>query len=231
MNTHLKSDAIVVGAGILGASVAHHLIADGLSKVTVVEAGTPSCGTSSAGAGFVGMWAAGYADFFTETDLVLEQYGIDFYRELSDRGANIDFKGNGNLFVATTEEGASQWINPLLDHPFAPEDVRGLTSAEVEVASGGLLPQQSVTTAALHPSGIQISAGRATRVLNEKVVDAGATLLQDTKVLEVLTSDGRVIGVRTDMGNLLARHVVLACGQWTNNSCATSLRHFRCSAS
>lgn len=213
--TQAEPDVVVVGAGILGVSVAHHLLERGAGSVVVLDARSASSGTSGAGAGFVGLWAAGYADFFTETDLELEQYGIDFYRRLSDDGA-IDLRTNGNLYVATDAAGAASWVKPVLTHPLAPKDTRELTGAEVEAITSGVLSADAVVGAVLHPGGIQISAGRATRALADRVRAAGGEIRTETEVIGLLASGGRVVGVRTVDGDVRAGSVVLACGAWTN---------------
>src|SRR3954470_769054 len=114
------ADVVVVGAGILGVSTAHHLLRGGARRVIVIDADTPAAATSGAGAGFVGLWAAGYAASFTETDLLLEQYGIDFYRELAARDPSVEVRTNGNLFLATTDDGYRSWVAPVGEHPLAP---------------------------------------------------------------------------------------------------------------
>lgn len=214
--TAAESDVIVVGAGILGVSVAHHLQERGAGTVVVLDARASSSGTSGAGAGFVGLWAAGYADFFTETDLELEQYGIDFYRRMSDEGADINLRTNGNLYAATEDDAAAKWVKPMATHPMAPVGTRELTGADVEGITCGVLSAEAVVGAVLHPAGIQISAGRATRSLADRVRSAGGEIRTETEVIGLLVSSGRVVGVRTIAGDLRARSVVLACGAWTN---------------
>lgn len=210
------ADVLVVGAGVLGTSLAHHLLLRGAGRVTVLEARTPAAATSGAGAGFVGLWAAGYADFLTDTDLQLEQYGIDFYRRLAERHPDIECKANGNLYLATTEPGWSKWVGPVLEHPLAPTGTRELTPREVGTITGGVVSPGSVVGGALHPGGIQISAGRATRALAASVRQLGGEIRENTPVRGLILSDGAVIGVLTDDGPIRARRVVLACGAWTN---------------
>ena len=63
----------------------------------------------------------------------------------------------------------------------------------------------------LHPGGIQVSAGRATRALAARVIDAGGQLAVRNRVTGLMSSDRRVTGVRTDAGPIRAQAVVLAC--------------------
>lgn len=210
------ADVLVVGAGVLGACLAHHLLRRGAGRVVVLEAETPAAATSGAGAGFVGLWAAGYAHFLTDTDRELEQYGIDFYRRLAETAPDIECRAHGNLYLATTGSGWTQWVEPVLGHPMAPPGTRQLTPDEVGTITGGVVAPGSVVGGALHPGGIQISAGRATRALAASVLDLGGEVRAHTPVTGLIVSDGAVTGVRTAAGPLRARKVVLACGAWSN---------------
>ncbi|MEV5078740.1 FAD-binding oxidoreductase [Streptomyces sp. NPDC056159] len=211
----MDADVVVVGAGILGTSLAYHLLQRRAGTVVVLDAGTPSSGTSGAGAGFVGLWGAGYADFFTGGDLELEQYGIDFYRRMAADGSDIDCKHNGNLYLATDYTGWSKWVEPVLHHPLAPAGTCDLSPREVEELTGHVIPAGSICGGVLHPGGIQISAGRATRALAAQVRDLGGEIREKTLVTGLLASDGAVTGVQTTTGPVHARKVVVASGAWS----------------
>lgn len=210
------ADVIVVGAGIMGTSLAHHLLDRGAGDVVVFDAGHPGGATSGAGAGFVSLWAAGYNPYNTDGDLALQQYGIDFYSRLPDTGALIDHRRDGNLFVATSDEGYKKFIAPMEDHPFAPDGVQALNGDEVNRLSGGAFAADAVAGGVLHPRGIQMSAGRANRALAARITAMGGTIRTHTPVTGLLVSDGKVAGVRTGDGEVRARRVVLANGAWTN---------------
>lgn len=209
-------DIIVVGAGIMGTSLAYHLLERGAGDVMLIDAGDPSSATSGAGAGFVSLWAAGYNPYNTEGDLALQQYGIDFYSRLPGTGALIDHRRDGNLFIATTDSGYEKFIAPMEDHPFAPARVQTLNGLEVSRLSGGAFAADAVVGGVLHPDGIQMSAGRANRALAAQIAAKGGTVRTHTHVNGLLVSDGRVSGVRTEDGDVRAREVVLASGAWTN---------------
>lgn len=217
MSSTERADVVVVGAGVLGTSVAHHLIELGAGRVVVVDAGTPSSGTSGAGAGFVGPWAAGYANFYDEREFELELYGIDFYKRLSAEHPDVDCRTNGSMYLATTDEGLEKWVGPVVAHPLAPAGTRELAPADVTELTGGVVPAEGVVGGALHPGGVQVSAGRVTRALARRVEAGGGEVRDNTRVLGLLTAGQRVVGVRTESGDISAARVVLACGAWTND--------------
>ena len=215
MSEHWDADVVVVGAGVLGTSVAYHLLHRQAGRVVVLDAGSPASGTSGAGAGFVGLWGAGYADFLTGGDLELEQYGIDFYRRLSAEGVDIDCRVNGNLYLATDDFGWTKWVATVRDHPHAPVGTRELSSREVGEITGGVIAAGGVLGGVLHPDGIQISAGRATRALAASILNMGGEIRENTRATGLLTSDAAVTGVATASGPVRAKKVVLACGAWS----------------
>src|ERR1700712_1279881 len=147
-------DIGVIGAGLLGCSVALHLIRRGITSIAIVDKVPPGAATTGAGAGFVGAWAAGYAQPGTcdSNELTLENYGIEFYTDLAERN-DIHLRRNGNLFLARTEHGWDTHVAGIADHPLAPSGTRTLSGEQAEQLSGGTLAAAGIYRAVLHPGG------------------------------------------------------------------------------
>lgn len=210
-------DVAVVGGGIFGVCVADHLLDQGAGRVLIVERDTPAAATSRAGGGFVSLWAAAYNGTFGPTDLVLEEYGLRYYRDVARAQPSVDLRANGNLFVALTESGYRNKVEAILEHPLAPEGTIALDAAEVARITGDVLTAEAVYGGAYHPTGIQLSAGRATGQIVDRFVERGGQLRSHTACNGLLTSGSSVIGVRTDAGDIHARAVVVAGGAWSNS--------------
>ncbi|MFF3372157.1 NAD(P)/FAD-dependent oxidoreductase [Streptomyces sp. NPDC002680] len=205
---------VVIGAGIVGVSAAYHLLRSGARDVTVVDRNEPGGGTTAAGAGFVALWAAGMGDFGA-AGLALEQYSLDFYRRLHEEGHEISYRNDGNLVLAVTRERYEQYVQVLVDHPFASPGTRAISAAEVAERTG-VVDASAVAGGVLMPSGIQLETGQAVTAVAGLVETMGGRVLTDATV-EGLVRDGeQVTAVRTTAGDLPAAAVVVAAGAWTN---------------
>lgn len=209
-----SQDIIVIGAGIIGCSVAWHLLQAGVKQVAVVEANRPGSGSSGAGAGFVSHWSAGMAPMGRE-GFVLQQYGLDFYQALQAR-RDIGCRRAGTLMMSLTEAGFDRDVAPVLDSEFAPSSMRRLDASQIAAVMQGVVDGSEVYGAALNPEGIQIETGPTVAALVDELRALGGTIIEGEAVLDI--DDGGADGVRlrTPNRSLQAGQVIVACGAWTN---------------
>ena len=91
-------DAVILGAGIVGAACAYECAASGL-RVAVVEPSVPAGGASAAGMGHLVVMDDSPAQ------LALTQYSRNMWRELhSTLPAAVEFEECGTLWVAADDE-------------------------------------------------------------------------------------------------------------------------------
>src|SRR5580765_999214 len=99
--TGLKERArvVIIGGGVIGASVAYHLTEAGWTDVLLLEQGQLSSGTTWHAAGLVGQLRA------TESGTRLVQYSADLYSRLEqETGLGTGFKRCGGVTVARTQD-------------------------------------------------------------------------------------------------------------------------------
>lgn len=204
---------VVVGGGIIGCCTAYHLLKAG-ADVTVVEAGALAKATSGAGAGFVSHWSAGMIPL-GEEGLSLQQYGLDFYKELSELGQEIGYRPNGTLIMALTEEGREDFVRPVLESPFAPTEMQDLNAAEIGEKMQGLVDPSKVHSAAFNPHGIQFDTTLGLGALAGEIARLGGGFRDHTKVTDIHDAGSGVL-IETDKGKLEADGVVIAAGAWNN---------------
>jgi glycine oxidase len=196
-------DVIIVGAGIIGLSLAIELNKHGL-RVLVVEKGEPGREAS---------WAAGgmLVDFPTETAPALREIASasvrmypEFVRELEDEsGSKIDLRSNGTLlFLRSLADGTLHNSYPL------PAPLSQLEPA-LRVAETGVtdFPSLYLPERCVDPRQLTLAAIAAAR-------HRGIDFSSGDHVLAVDVSGGKACGVRTNKTEFAAGIVVNCAGAW-----------------
>ncbi len=196
MPTH-SSDAIVIGAGIIGGSIAWRLAQAG-AAVTLLDAGALGGEASWAGAG---MLAPG-GEFVTRgrwARFALESLALypAFVAELrAEAGVEIDYRRCGTLEVARSE---TEWQDLRARLP-----VQEALGIRLETQAGGVF----------YPDDALVNPRETTRALGRACRARGVDLRERTRVLEVRVGAAGV-EVETAGGVLAGRAAVLAAGAWS----------------
>lgn len=209
-------DAIVIGAGIVGAAVARDLAREGMS-VAIVERHAAASGSSGRGEGniLVSDKAPGPE---LELALVARARWTRVADELRDELAgdlpDIEFEHKGGLVVATNEASAPS----LLAFAAAQRDA-GVSSRVLDPdATRDLEPHLNpeIAAAVFYPDDAQVQPVIATEALLLSARRAGAVVVAGADVLGPVSGpDGSIRGVRTSAGTLHAPLVVNAAGPWS----------------
>ncbi|MCH0538946.1 FAD-binding oxidoreductase [Streptomyces sp. MUM 203J] len=215
-------DAVVVGAGVVGAACAYYAVRSGLS-VAVVDRGPVAGGTTGAGEGnlLVSDKEAG-----PELDLALLSTGL--WRELAQAlppEDAIEYELKGGLVIAPDETA----LTALRAFAKAQREA-GVTAHEVP-ADGlhALEPRLApgLVGGVHYPQDAQVQPALAAAALLRAARREGvAALWPGEEVTAVLTDrHGAVRGVRTPRGDLLAPAVVNAAGPWGGDLAALAGAH------
>ena len=194
-----RARVVIVGGGVGGASVAHHLAERGERDVLLVERAELTSGSTFHSAGLVGQLRADPALTTMNT------WSVELYRTL-DAG----WVESGSLRLASSparlEEIRRQagWA----ERAGLPLE---LLSADEARALFPLMSPEGVLGAAYTPTDGQIDPARLCTALAASARAAGVTIAQRTRVTAVVTTGGRVTGVRTDRGDVECE-VVVDCG-------------------
>jgi sarcosine oxidase subunit beta len=202
------ASVVVVGAGVVGCSIAFQLAERGV-HVLVVERGTVCSGMTARSGALVRM------HYSNEPEARLASASLPWFQNWRDRvGGWCGFTPTGVVVLVGPDQAERMRRNVAMlqrlgvrtevvdpadlaaEHPEF--DLDGVGLAAVEPDSGYADPV--ATTFAL--------AGRA--------VDLGARIRQGVRVERVLTTGGRVSGLATTEGEVGADAVVLACGPWVD---------------
>ncbi len=210
-----RAEVVVVGGGIIGASIAYHLTKAGVSDVIVLERHEITGGTTWHAAGLVAQLRA------TENLTRLAQYSLELYKNLEEEtGQATGFRAPGAIQLATTE---SRWEE--VRRTAAMARYLGVIAEEIgpnEVAEKFPMCEVSDVVGAIWlPEDGAVGPSDVTQALMRGARNGGARLFEGCGVDDVIVTDGRATGVITEDGQRIeADSVVLACGLWTRHLAA-----------
>ncbi len=206
-------EVLVIGGGVIGSSIAYHAARQG-RKVLVVEraevvASEPAASWASAG----GVRRQGRHP--AEAKLAVE--AIERWRTLEEElAADMQYRRGGNLLLAETEAEAEQLVTFVREQQeYGFTDVRLVDRQDIAALVPGL--HDGVAAGSYSPSDGQADPVLTTRAFAAAAQRYGATYWNGTAVLALLTRGERVIGARTERGEVEAEQVVLAAGAWSND--------------
>ena len=205
-----RARVVVIGGGIIGASVAYHLGHMGWgSETLLLERDRITSGTTWHAAGLMVTFGS-----FSETSTRMRHYTRDLYTRLeAETGQSTGFAPIGLVEVAADEGRLEEYrrvaaFNRLCGtevHEISPREVADLfpPARTDDLLAGFYMPQDG-----------RVNPVDATMALAKGARMQGVTILEGTPVLDVLVKDGRVVGVRTERGDIECEYVVNCAGMW-----------------
>lgn len=202
-----SEEIVVIGAGIIGVSIAYNLALKG-AKVTVLDKQTPGTGCTQ---GAFAMLIAGHSEG-TESFNALYSLAVKEWRQLEAQlneslpiqwGGVVNWAGPGDrsdeLLVA--REKLKSWGVKV--HDLVEEDIRDLIAGinPGQFACGSFLPDQGV-----------VDIDRIFAILIRHATQAGVVLMTPVEVKDGITTDSGEIMLSTTQGSIKADRLVLAAG-------------------
>jgi heterotetrameric sarcosine oxidase gamma subunit len=201
-----RASAVIIGAGIVGNSLAHHLARLGWTDLVMVDKGPMPNPGGSTGHASNFIFPIEYSKMMME----LTRDSTEQYEELGV------FTRSGGIEVARTPErmvelrrrctAAKAWGIPAA--LVSPAEVRKLVP---------YLDESVILGGAHFPTVGVVDSLRAGTLMREKAQQLGALrVLAGTEVLGIAKSaSGRVSGVRTTAGDIQTDVVAICCGVWS----------------
>ncbi|WP_006242025.1 GcvT family protein [Mycolicibacterium tusciae] len=203
-----RAHVVIIGGGVIGTSVAYHLTKLGIGDVVLLEQGQLSSGTTWHAAGLVGQLRA------TESATRLVQYSTQLYAELeNETGLSAGYKRCGGVTVARTEDRMMQLRRTAASAEAFDMECE-LLSPEQALEHYPVMRVDDLVGAIWLPGDGKANPTDLTFALAKGARMRGARIHEKTRVRDILSADGRVIGVRTDAGDIEAEIVVNCAGQW-----------------
>ncbi len=200
-----RQPIVVIGAGIVGNSIAYHLTRLGVTDITLVDKGPlPNPGGST-----------GHASNFifpVDHSKEMTQLTLESMRQYVDLGVFVE---SGGIEIARTQERMQELTRRMVSAAaWGIEPVSLITPAEVR----RLVPfiDESLIQGGFYTPGAGVvDSLRAGTIMRERAVQAGMKVSANTEVLGFDLEGGRVKRVRTSRGDLDAGTVVICCGVWS----------------
>jgi glycine cleavage system aminomethyltransferase T/glycine/D-amino acid oxidase-like deaminating enzyme len=201
-----RASVVVIGAGIVGNSMAWHLARLGWRDIVLLEKGTlPSPGGSTGHASnFI---------FLTDHSKEMTAFTLDSVRQYKELGV---FTQTGGIEVARTPERMQELTRRVTSSKsWGIEPVELLTPAQVRQKVPFI--DESVILGGVYWPGVGVvDSLQAGTLMRQKAQELGAlTVASGVEVTGLDVVDGHIRRVRTDRGDIDADTVVIACGVWS----------------
>jgi sarcosine oxidase subunit beta len=200
-------DAIVIGAGVMGASLAFHFAERGL-KTAILERKVTASGATGHSSGLVRM----HYDLAAESDLTFQSYKLYFSNWRERVGGDCGFINTGFMQIAKREHEDKLRGN-VANQQRIGINTSVISAEEVRKLFPDLLTDQ-FDYAAYEPDSGYADATLTTNSFLECAKRNGAALIQNCEVTAIHSTGGRVTGVSTTKGDFSAPIVVNAAGAW-----------------
>lgn len=206
-----RARVVIVGGGVIGASIAYHLTKIGWQDVVLCERKQLTSGTTWHAAGLVGQLRPSI------NMTRLAKYTGELYRGLeAETGQATGYRQCGSISLANNLERFEELkraasmakVFDLPVHMVTPDEIKAMAPIlEVGDLVGGI-----------HiPSDGYANAVDITQALAKGARAGGARIVENCKVTRIRHDGTRTTGVETEHGAIDADYVVLAGGMWTRH--------------
>ena len=200
-----RQRVVIIGAGIVGNSIAYHLTQLGETEITLIDKGPlPNPGGSTGHA----------SNFIFPVDHSKEMTSLtlESMRQYHDLGVYIEC---GGIEVARTQERMQELQRRVVSaRTWGIEPVSLLTPAQIKEMVP-FINEELLLGGFSTPAAGVVDSLRAATIMRERAMQAGLTVSANTEVLGLGVEHGQIRRVRTSRGDIEADRVVIACGCWS----------------
>jgi sarcosine oxidase subunit beta len=204
-----SAEVVIIGAGIMGCSIAYHLAERGLTDVVVLEKDLIGRGSTADAAGGIRL------QFSTRANIELMQVSIEYWESFDERfGQFINFRQQGYLFLLTSEVNAAAFRHNLAlqqsmgvpSRWVAPDEIAEMNPAVVlnGILGGTYCPRDGWADTSTSTMGFAQAARRL-----------GARILEETPVTGIAVENGRIAAVETGGARIATERVICCAGPHT----------------
>ena len=196
---------VVIGAGIVGNSLAYHLTRLGVTDITMIDKGPlPNPGGSTGHA----------SNFIFPVDHSKEMTSLtlESMRQYKDLGVFVE---SGGIEIARNEARMQELTRRVVSaKSWGIEPVELLTPQQVR-DKVPYINEQLILGGFFTPGAGVVDSLRAGTIMRERAQEAGMKVSANTEVLGIDVENGRATRVKTSKGDFDADLIVIACGAWS----------------
>jgi sarcosine oxidase subunit beta len=206
-----KASVVVIGGGLLGASVAYHLAKLGVTDLLLLEQG--SVGAQGATAKCLGGWRVQFSTEINVRFSLLSKIVFDRFKE--EFGVDPNFVRSGYLYLTSGDHARHLFENTAA--------MLKSMNLEVEVFAPGQIAERwpylrvdDLVAACWTPGDGYYGPYEVVQGYARGARRLGARIVEETEVSEILIDRGKVIGVRASDGQTVrTTWIVNAAGPWS----------------
>src|SRR5215203_1255272 len=201
-----KAEIVIIGGGVVGASVAYHLTGKGAQDVLVLER------EAAQGGGSTGKATGGVrAQFETEINIRMSLYSLRFFK---DWEFDCQYEPRGYLFFGTDAEQFEYLKrNVETQKSLGVKAVKIVDTKEISEICPILNVADIVGGSFGQDDGF-INPLAVMHGFTAKALERGARIEFAAQALSIETAGGKISAVETNKGRIECEKVVLATGAW-----------------
>ncbi len=206
-----SADVVIVGAGIVGSSIAYQLTAAGCRNVVILER------ESSQGKGSTGKSMGGVrAQFSTPVNIRMSLFSIPFFRDFEERMSYPSgYRAQGYLFVAAAQAHLDYLRANYNAQVAAGLKTASLVSRDDIVRMVPQLRSDDIIGGSFCSTDGFVDPYSVMTGFTLRAIDQGAELIRDARVTGLSLDAKGVASVETTQGSIATRTVVNAAGAWS----------------
>lgn len=202
------ADILIIGGGVMGASIAFHLSQQRGGRVVLLERDALANGTTGRSGAIVRQH---YSNDFT---IRMAKESLAIFQHFAEQvGGDCGFTSTGMLVMANATGTDALRANVQMQQEQG-VNTRLISASEIREVTPEY-SDEGVALACYEPDTGVADPMATTYCFAQRARDYGATIREGVTVTHILKQLGRVTGVRTIEGDILAPTIVLAANVWS----------------